>query len=69
MDLKRTMHAAAASGDPHYEKYIVNLSTNAASERKYRTEEYLNKVANSSVGNSNAGVSKAGNSRSDRNLS
>jgi len=63
MDLKRTMHAAAASGDPHYEKYIVNLSTNAASGREYRTEEYLNKVANSSVGNS-----KAGNSRSDRNL-
>jgi len=43
-DLKRTMHAAAASGDPHYEKFIANLSPNAASKCKYRTEDYLKKV-------------------------
>jgi len=43
MDLKRTMHAIAASGDRHYKEYIVNLSTNAASGRKYRTEDYLQK--------------------------
>jgi hypothetical protein len=41
MDLKRTMHAAAASGDPHYNNYIPNLSTNAASTRKYNTGDYL----------------------------
>ena len=41
MDLKRTMHAAAASGNPHYKKYIVNLATNAASKRKYSTIDYV----------------------------
>ncbi|KAK2459288.1 hypothetical protein APHAL10511_008709 [Amanita phalloides] len=44
VDLERTMHAAAAFGDPHYTNYIVNLSTKAASARVYNIKDYVEMV-------------------------